>query len=61
MESYGEKMKMAPSFDCKERLVKDIAIVDIYFGSPSAVRLKKALTATFTDKLASIGSRTSLI
>ncbi len=44
-----------PSFDCKERLVKDIAIVEIYFGTQFATRLSKDITATFTDKLASIG------
>ena len=43
------------SMVCEERLVKDIAIVDIYYGSQFATKLNKGLTATFTDKLASIG------
>ena len=48
----------AVSFKCEERLVRDIAIVDVYYGSQFATKLNKAVTATFTDKLASIGKYT---
>jgi hypothetical protein len=47
--------KVAPSFKCGERLLTDIAIVEIFYGTPFALKLKKDITATFTDKLASIG------
>ena len=54
--SLTNETETVPSFNCPERLVKDIAIVEIYFGSPFVTKLQKDLTATFTDKLASMGT-----
>ena len=50
-----EGEQLAPSSKCSERLLKDIAIVDIYYGTQSAIKYQRDITATFMTQLASIG------
>ncbi len=56
MLSKNENLKR-PQNSCPERLTHDIAVVDIYFGSQFAKWYTISQTATFTDKLASIGKK----
>ncbi len=53
--NVGTRWSGSPSFDCEKRLAQDIAIVEIYYSTQYITKLSKSLTATFTDKLASIG------
>ena len=40
---------------CKNRLLKDIAIVEIYFGSPFVTKYKRDVQTTFTGKISNVG------
>ena len=40
---------------CKEKLMKDIAIIEIVMESPTAMKYIQSFKASFTDKMASFG------
>ena len=54
LKRYSNNSRI-PRFSCPERLLNDIAIVDIYYSTQFATKLHRDVTATFTDKVASIG------
>ena len=41
---------------CANRLVNDIAVVEIYFSTPFVAKMRQDVRTTFTDKISNIGT-----
>ena len=49
--------KKSPVNICEERLLKDVTIVEIYFGSPFIKKYKRDVQTTLMGKISNIGKR----
>ena len=54
-EGNDELVEVSKGEICKNRLLKDIAIVEIYFGSPFITKYKRDVQTTFTGKISNVG------
>jgi hypothetical protein len=46
---------------CTKRYLKDIVIVEIYFGAPFITKLKRDVQTSTTGKIANIGENSSIM
>jgi len=57
IQAIAEGEEKGNFFDiCEKRLLTDIAVVEIYFGSPFITKLKRDVQTTFTGKISNIGT-----
>jgi hypothetical protein len=50
-----EEEQKSPLEICEKRLLTDISIVEIYFGSPFIKKYKRDLQTTLTGKISNVG------